>query len=241
MLIGIVTIIVIILLTVGIVWAIDKYVPLNAKPFLQIVLWGIIGWLAYTTYMSVYDQIRFKKIKVQRYQVLIEQLKDIRDAELAHLEITGKYTNNYENLVKFIDTAQYTITQRRDSTILDTEKTKSFGVDMFTDIVLIDTLGYASVKDSLFKNSTRYKTMMNLPAFCSKNSKVELKTDDIEGISVFEASINKGVILHDQDKNLVRIEKEDISIENVRGESLKVGSLTEVNTNGNWPKNFAND
>jgi hypothetical protein len=241
MLIGIVTIIVIILLTVGIVWAIDKYVPLNVKPFLQIVLWVFIGWLAYTTYMSVYDQIRFKKIKVQRYRVLIEQLKDIRDAELAHLEITGKYTNSYENLVKFIDTAQYTITQRRDSTILDAEKTKNFGVDMFTDIVIIDTLGYASVKDSLFKNTTRYKTMMNLPAFCTKDSKVALKTDDIDGISVFEASINKGVILHDQDKNLVRIEKEDISIENVRGESLKVGSLTEVNTNGNWPKTFAND
>jgi energy-coupling factor transporter transmembrane protein EcfT len=241
MLIGIVTIIVIILLTVGIVWAIDKYVPLNVKPFLQIVLWVFIGWLAYTTYMSVYDQIRFKKIKVQRYRVLIEQLKDIRDAELAHLEITGKYTNSYENLVKFIDTAQYTITQRRDSTILDAEKTKNFGVDMFTDIVIIDTLGYASVKDSLFKNTTRYKTMMNLPSFCTKDSKVALKTDDIDGISVFEASINKGVILHDQDKNLVRIEKEDISIENVRGESLKVGSLTEVNTNGNWPKTFAND
>ena len=34
---------------------------------------------------------------------------------------------------------------------------------MFKDIVLIDTLGYVPVKDSLFGSDERYRTMMNIP------------------------------------------------------------------------------
>ena len=65
-------------------------------------------------------------------------------------QVTGKFTDNFDNLVKFVDTAKYTITQRRDSTVKDIEATKRFTVDMFKEIVIIDTLGYVSVKDSLF-------------------------------------------------------------------------------------------
>jgi len=53
---------------------------------------------------------------------------------------------------------------------------------------------------------------------------------------VFEAKVNKGVILHDRDKDLVMQEKQVISVESVNGEFIKVGSMEEVNTNGNWPK-----
>ena len=31
------------------------------------------------------------------------------------------------------------------------------------------------------------------------------------------------------------------SVEEVNGPSLKVGSMDEVNTNGNWPKNYSSE
>ena len=60
-------------------------------------------------------------------------------------------------------------------------------------------------------------------------------------IPVFEASVEKDILLYDQDKNLVKKEKEVVSVEGVNGPTLKVGSMEEVNTNGNWPKNYSKE
>ena len=113
---------------------------------------------------------------------------------------------------------------------------------MFKDIVLIDTLGYVPVKDSLFGTDERYRTMMNIPEGAGKpGSTIDLAVGELDGISVFEAKVDKNVILFDQDANLVSKEREVVSLENVSGPVLKVGSLEEVNTNGNWPKTFADE
>lgn len=237
--------IVVIALTVGIVWAIDKYVPKKGKPILMIVLWVLIGCLGYLTFMSVYGEIKFNKLKEERYKVVIESLKDIRDSQLAHRTVTGKFQSNWNNLVKFIDTAQFTITQRRDSSVLDVEATKRFGgVETMMDVVIIDTLGYVSVKDSLFGMDPRYKTMMNIPVG-KEGAKFELQSGFIEQngyqIAVFEAKALKSIILFDQDKGLVSQENEVLSVEAVNGDAIKVGSMDEVNTNGNWPKNYSSE
>jgi hypothetical protein len=237
--------IVVILLTIGIVWVIDKYIPKKFKSVILLVLWVIIGYLGYITFMSVYGEIKFNKLKNERYKVVIENLKDIRDSQLAHRQVTGKFSDNWDNLVKFIDTAEFTITQRRDTSVLDVELTKRYGgVQTFKSIFLIDTLGTASVKDSLFGADTRYKTMMNIPVG-KPGSKFELKAGTIEQngmvIPVFEARALKALILDGQDKNLIAKENQVVSVDGVNGDALVVGSMEEVNTNGNWPKNFSNE
>ncbi|WP_053993019.1 hypothetical protein [Mangrovimonas sp. TPBH4] len=237
----IIAVVIIILGTIGIVWLIDKFVPKKVKPLINIALWVLIGFLAYSTFMSVYGEIQFNQLKKKRYAAVIEKLKDIRDAELAHKTVTGKFTDNFDNLVKFIDTAQYTITQRRDSSVIDEELTKRYGgVEMRKDIVIIDTLDFVPVKDSLFGADTRYKTMMDVPVG-KPGAKFELKAGELDEIPVFEASVLKDVILFDQDPNLVSKENEVISVDDVNGPALKVGSMNEVNTNGNWPKNYSNE
>ena len=113
--------------------------------------------------------------------------------------------------------------------------------DRTLDIVIIDTLGYESVKDSLFKNSDRYKTMMNVPD-AIEGAKYEMKAGLLDqngvNIPVFEAFVKKSVLLHDQDKNLVAQENEVVSVDGVNGDAIRVGSMEEVNTNGNWPKTY---
>lgn len=231
----------VILLTVVLVKVIDKFVPSKLKPVISIALWILIIFLGYQTYMSIYTPILFNQEKNKRYAEVIKKLNDIRDAQLAHKAVTGKFADNFDGLIRFIDTAEFTITERRDTSVLDVEQTKRFGVDMFVGTVVIDTLGYKPVKDSLFKNSDRYKTMMNVPVG-EPGAKFKLQAGFIEqskiNIPVFEASVKKDVILYDLDKDMRIQENQVISVDGVNGDALKVGSMEEVNTAGNWPKNY---
>ena len=52
---------------------------------------------------------------------------------------------------------------------------------------------------------------------------------------VFEAKVSKSVLLADQPKDLVARENAQMSVEEVNGTEIKVGSLDEVSTSGNWP------
>jgi hypothetical protein len=115
---------------------------------------------------------------------------------------------------------------------------KTYQIDLQQDSVIIDTLGRVKVKDSLFKADTRYKTMMNVP-HGQNGEKFEMKADIIDKSGykapVFEVKVKKDVVLYDQPKDLLSKENSYNSVEEVNGAEIKVGSLTDVSTNGNWP------
>lgn len=238
----IIGVIVAILITIGLVKLIDKFIPNKLRPVIMIVLWIGIFALGYATFMSIYKPILFNQEKDKRYAEVIKNLEDIRNAQLAHKTVTGKFAGNWDHLVKFIDTAEFTLTQRRDSSVVDKELTRRYGgVETFKDIVIIDTLGTKAVKDSIFKNSDRYKTMMNVPVG-EPDAKFKLQAGYLEqnsiNIPVFEASVKKDVILFDQPKELVSQENQVLSVEAVNGDAIKVGSMDEIKTIGNWPKTY---
>tara|TARA_R110000772_G_scaffold214540_1_gene325094 strand:+ start:53 stop:715 length:663 start_codon:yes stop_codon:yes gene_type:complete len=211
------------------------------KLVIQIVLWIVIVFLGWKLYNSVMGPVEFNKVKEARYAKVIKNLKDIQAAELAHKEITGKFTGDWDSLVKFIDTAKFARTQRRDTSYADVAKNKAFGISegYFIEKSLIDTLGFTPVRDSLFGGTDRYKTMMNVPVE-DIDAKFDLKAGKIEkndaSYSVFEAKVAKSVILADLDKDLLAQEVQVQSVDGVNGAYIKVGSLEEVNTSGNWPK-----
>jgi len=209
------------------------------KIVIQLVLWVIIGVLGYLVVNSVMGPVRFNKVKKVRYAKAIENLRDIRQAELAHKTVIGKFEKDPTKLIAFLDTAKFTLTQRRDSSFIRFNKVLQ--IDEPRDTVVVDTLGYASVKDSLFKGSDRYKTMMNVPVE-GKDVTFDLDAGFIDKngirISVFEAKVAKDILLHDLDKDLLFQEKQVVSVEGVDGPFLSVGSMQEVNTTGNWPKTY---
>lgn len=234
--------VVVILLTVAIVWVIDKFIPSKAKPFLTILLWIFIGALGYLTFMSVYNPILFKQEKEKRYAKVVENLVDIRDSQLAYKEINGKYTKSYDSLINFIETAKFAIVERRDTSVIDVDKTKAYrGIEYRKEITVTDTLDFVSVKDSLFKGSDRYKTMKNVP-FAKEGTEFVLnagKIQEEEGdkkLSVFEAYVKKADVLYDQDPDYVNIENTAHSVEEINGDAIRVGSMEEVKVGGNWPK-----
>jgi len=237
----IIAIVVIILLTLLIVWLIDKFVPKKLKPVINIVLWGLIFFLGYITFMSVYEDIKFNQLKDERYKAVINRLQDVRDTQLVYKQVNGEYADSFDKLVNFVNTAKVPITQRRDTLVFDAEETRRLGgVEMKKTITLIDTLDFFSVKDSLFKGSDRYKTMMNV-GIGKEGAKFDIKAGKLDDIPVFEVSVDKAIVLFDQDKNLIGKEKQKQSIAGVKGPTIKVGSMEEINTNGNWGKDLAKE
>ncbi len=239
MLLFLLVVILIIAVTYILSYLVVKYVPLKYKWLINLILILISLFLGYKIYNSVYEPVRFNKIKVKRYQKVVDRLKDIRISELAHREVTGDYTGSFDSLVKFIDTAKFVITQQRDSSFKYFDK--AYGIEKEKDTILIDTLGFASVKDSLFKNDNRYKDMMWVPIpGREKQVKFELKHGYVKKsnvkIPVFMARVDKAEILYDQPEDLVKQEKNIRSTKEINGPYIQVGSLDEVDDSGNWPK-----
>ena len=209
------------------------------KLIIQLVLWVIIIFLGWQLYNSVIGPVQFNKKKVVRYEKVIAKLKDIKAAQMAYQEINGGFSGDFDSLVRFLDTAQFAITERRDSSYADVAKNKAYGIDegYYIDVIVVDTLNFASVKDSLFRGDDRYKTIMNVP---DTDAKFEMKAGKLDknGIlySVFEAKVVKNIVLKGLDKDLIKQEEQINSVDGVNGPYIKVGSMTDISTSGNWPK-----
>ena len=206
------------------------------KTAIKVVLYAVSLVLAYLIYLSVMAPINFNKIREERFSAVIEKLKDIRDAQVAYKTVNGKFASDFETLIAFVDTGVYTITQQKDSSFM--RYNRAYRIDMQVDTVVVDTLGTVAVKDSLFKSDNSYKNLFAVP-YAQNGERFEMKADIInkQGFDapVFMASVKKDVVLYDQPKDLLSRENAHNSIEEVNGTTIKVGSLTDVSTSGNWP------
>ena len=206
----------------------------------QAVLWILIAFFSYKIYDSINGPINFNKTKNERYTQVIDRLKDIRKAQIAHKDVKGVFANNFDSLVAFVDTGIFTLIEKRDSSYLQYDKI--YRIDMLKEVVVIDTLGTVPVKDSLFADTEDYKKMAYVPIEGIEDKTFDIKAEIIDKngykVPVFEVKVSKNIVLYDQNQDLLKQENETISVDGVNGPALILGSLTEVSTNGNWPTIF---
>ncbi|MDZ7614912.1 MAG: hypothetical protein U5K51_15370 [Flavobacteriaceae bacterium] len=198
-LIIIVAIIVVALLAVLIV----NVIPHKIKPLLSVVLWALIIFLGYKVYSSIMAPIKFNQTKQERYAKVIENLKMIRDAEIAYAEVNRKFTNDKAGLISFIDNAQFAITNVKN--VVVTEKRGAITVDVEKRVV--DTIGFKPVKE-VFAGKN-YKEMFNIPG---TDKQFDIQVGEVEkaqGVKtpVFEVKVDKAVVLEGLDKDMIRQEK----------------------------------
>ncbi|MEX0361535.1 MAG: hypothetical protein AB3N10_11190, partial [Allomuricauda sp.] len=188
--------------------------PQKIKPVLVIAFGLLSIFLGYKIYQSINAPIEFKKVRKERFSRVIAKLKDIRDSQEAYKAVNGRFASNFNSLVQFVDTGSYTITSQKDSSFMRYDKV--YQIDLQVDTVIIDTLGFIKVKDSLFKNDDRYKTMMDIP-YAQGGEKFEMKADiiDKQGYKapVFEAKAKKDLVLYDQPADLLARENAHQSVE----------------------------
>ncbi len=251
------------LIVVGLAVLINKVIPLKMYGVTKAILWLVIAFLGYQLFNSVFEPVRFNKEKVARYQSAIANLKDVKSAEVMHGKLKGKYTDNWQELIQFIETAKIPIIEQRDSVYQVTIA----GIDQTKEMKVLDTIAWVAVKDSLFKTSKRYKNMMYVPVKDNflyykvegkdtittlladnpatykggeyKPMTFELKTAKFpykgDTLSLFRVKMDKKYILTGQNKDLINQERQALENDQIKGAALVVGSLQEVNENGNWP------
>ena len=213
------------------------------KIALQAFLWILSIFFSYQIYNSVMGPINFNKVRDIRYSKVINRLKEIRKAQIAYKDVNGMYSNNFDSLIKFIDQGIFTLIEKRDSSYLEYDRT--YRIDMLKEVIVVDTLGTVSVKDSLFSDSDDYVNMSKIPvegidAEFLINADIIIKNSGSVNynVPVFEVKIAKDIILHDQNKDLLKQENETISVDGVNGSEIILGSMTNVSINGNWPTIF---
>ena len=213
------------------------------KIALQVFLWALSIFFSFQIYNSVMGPIDFNKTRDLRYSKVINRLKTIRKAQIAHKDVKGIYSKNFDSLIKFIDEGIFTLVEKRDSSYLEYDRT--YRIDMLKEVTVIDTLGFVSVKDSLFKDDNEYSNIAKVPidgidAEFVRNADVIIKNSGTVNykVPVFEVKVSKDIVLYDQNKDLLKQEKETVSVDGVNGPEIILGSMSNVSVNGNWPTIF---
>ncbi|PCI10828.1 MAG: hypothetical protein COB73_02835 [Flavobacteriaceae bacterium] len=215
--------------------AILKFVPKKVQPVITILLYGVAAYLAFLSYQSVMEPIHFNKEKEQRYAKVINSLKIIRDAQAAHRTVIGDYAKKGEDLIKFIDTAQFAVT--KDTNIVVTVNLGG-GLTGEEEVMRTDTIGYTDVRAAFVGRD--YKNMLNVPG---TDKQFELNTGMVQKShgdmrKVFEAKVDKAVVLEGLNPDLIRSEKKTEDNDQVKGTHIRVGSMTDVSDSGNWPPSY---
>ena len=235
------TIIAAIIVTGAIAFLIVKYLPLKLRPLLSVLLLVLAVFLTVKIYDGVMKPINFHKNKKVVYVEVIKQLKMIRDGQIAHKEVTGKYSSTLNGLVQFIDTAQLALTNTTTVVEKVNKGTKWQPIMVDVEKRVTDTVGYEPVL-SRFKGRD-YKNMAKVPG-TDKEFNIELSVvEKVAGlqVDVFFASVAKSDILKGMDASLVKQELEANTTDEIKGELVSVGSLNEVTTGGNWPPSYDKD
>ena len=190
----------------------------------------IIIVLCYLVYDSIVGKIQFEKEIRHRRELVIERLKDIRIAQLAYKSVERKYANDFYILLDFLKHGSFPVIKAL-GTVPDTLTEEEA---MHLGLVTRDTT-FVYVKDSLFSStylqdhlgSFSITSMPYIPF--GKGAKFAMEAGVIEKgkvkVQVFEVFASFEFIY----KGL-ETENEGIEL----SDGLKVGSMTEPSTSGNW-------
>jgi hypothetical protein len=232
----IIPIIVAVVVAFGLAYVIVKFLPLKFRWIASLGLLAAAVYLVVLIYNGIMAPIEFNENKRERYAKVIENLKIIRDAQVAYYDVMGTYTDKEDVLISFIDTAQRPIIEMRDTVIKVNKGTKWQPVMVDVEKRVKDTIAYEPILVQ-FKDRN-YKNMFQVPGVPNKKFTVEVNTvEKIAGLEVpvFEAKTEKKDILKGMDKSLVKQELEAVTADEIKGAYVSVGSLNEVSTAGNWP------
>jgi hypothetical protein len=227
-----------------VVKVIGKSENANLKKIISIVFVILSVFFLYLIYASVQEPIEFEKLKEKRYKAAVEKFIELKTVQQAYKGKYNRYTHNLDSLIAFIENEEFVIVERKDTSEVDHAKNAAYGITegYRKDIIKETIIGRVKIKDSLFKNSDRYKELdvIKIPGLAPLKIKMESGMIDYKDskVPVFKASLKKDLLLSDQNKDLVTKENKSQSIEGINGLEIVLGSMDEVNISGNWPKKY---
>lgn len=195
------------------------------KTTIQIVLGIVIVVFSYMIYDSIMGRIEFEKLAKERRDAVIERLKDIRTAQLAYKNENGEFAKDFDKLITWVKTGKIQVIKQ----IGDAEDSLAVARgEVIRDTVYVPAID--TVFSATYIGSRKNFYLDSLPIIPnSDGDKFEIDAGEITRnnvkVKVFEVfapfkSIYKGL----------ETEKHSIKMD----DGLRVGSMTEPSTNGNW-------
>lgn len=213
----------------------------------------VIILLAIFTVQSVMEPIKFNKAKDAREKVAIQQLKDIRDLQVAFKSVNGRYTSSFDTLITFYKSGKMKVVMKVGSmddslAVVNTKalkkKNPKITAEQMLELVakgqrlVFTTESEIPVSDTLFTHRDNFNVDVIGVIPFSEGQPVEMESTIrmVSGVQVplFEAAMPYKALLKGLD-NQLRINLDDDRIKSDRYPGLKVGSVSAPNNNaGNW-------
>ena len=232
------------------------------KTILSIVLALVCVFLVYKIYDGVMQPVRFEKDVNARKKVAIQQLKDIRDLQVAYKGVNERFTASFDTLKDFYKNGQMVVLMQVGSkddslAVAHTNDVKKAYKGKITDAELyklyqqgdknlvFSVQNKIAVKDTLFRSRKDFDidNIDKIPfavgeygAAEVQNIQMDAIVKKVSGVDVplFEAKLPYKSLLNGLDHQLiVNLIAEREDLGQYEG--LQVGSITAPNNNaGNW-------
>ena len=204
--------------------------------YLRIALGIITLILSYRIYRIIMQPIEFASIKEKRYEKITNRLEQLREAQLIFKSEYNQYANNFDDLVSFLQNAQVSIIERKDSSFMRYDKI--YQTDMLKDTIIYRIIGQTSARDKLissnpelFKENFSVSDLRYIP-FARDSTEFSVATGHVDRngvrVQVFEIKAPNTDFFHD-----VYDDYESLIL-GLRINALAIGSLTEPTLSGNW-------
>ena len=192
---------------------------------LKVVLAIVIIVLGYLIYNSINTPLKFEQELKSRGDVVIAKLKDIRTAQTLFKALHMRYTQSFDTLIRFVREGQIPEVKMVPDP-KDTTNTRT----------ITDTIGYVSIFDSIFaKKDYKLEELSLIPFAEGDTFSLMAGTINKGGVdvSVFEVTAPMETYTAGMNNQLVINRVQELKDKN-KFPGLKVGSMFEASTDGNW-------
>lgn len=207
----------------------NKYVKLA----IQIVLVAVVVFLVFQVYNSVMEPVKYDKERVKREKVIVKKLNQIKELQIEYKKMHSKYAADFDSLRYFYNNESMPVVLKKGTVdTLSEEKALELG------LITRDTT-YVPYKDTLFYADEAFniKTIDIVP-FTNGKVKFEMDASTVKranfDVPVFEVTCLMEDYLANIKYEELRDNEINILIKDDKFPGLRLGSMNEPTTDGNW-------
>ena len=202
------------------------------KALIQLILGVIILVLAFLLARSIIQPIRFNREAESRMKFTVNRLQEIKKAQIAFKDINGDFASSFDTLINFINNDSFKIRKI----------TGSYSPDEMNEVEALEaglvniSETSISIKDSLFRDHPGLNNIRYVPDISGEEFVMNagtLETNSGVTVDVFEVYVLYETLLQGMDSRLTQ----NYIVEKSRSSGfpgIKLGSMTEAVTTGNW-------
>lgn len=195
-----------------------KKITLQMQMILTIVMILISVWLGYSDYRTVKNDIDFVEAKKEVYAEVIQRLKDLREAQVTHKKYNGDFAPTLDSLVTYIRNGEVPLI-------------KAFG-EVPDSLTEADALEMGIITRDTIMVPVMQTVFMNKEAQADRSFRFNIDSLRYAPRSGAEFIMRTSNINKNGVKTPVLLIEDPKPFDPT--EPLKVGSLTDANTSGNW-------